>query len=135
MAEELNEDKSRMDRRKALQFLGVAAASGLLTGCGGGSSTSTSTAGGTSSSASCAVTPEGEEGPYFVDDRASGYLRSDIRSNLDGSNAQAGVPLTLKIYVYDTENSCAVMSKRADRYLALQRGRGLFRGIGGVHFG
>jgi protocatechuate 3,4-dioxygenase beta subunit len=101
-----------LNRRKALKLLSAAAASGLLINCGGGtSSSSTSTGTGTTSSdSSCTVTPEGEEGPYFVDDTASGYLRSDIRSNLDGSSVQVGVPLTLKITVVDNRNSCAAMS-------------------------
>ena len=60
-------------------------------------------------SSSCSATLEGEEGPYFVDDSASGYLRSNILSNLDGSDTQTGVPLALTIYVYDSENGCVAM--------------------------
>jgi hypothetical protein len=52
---------------------------------------------------------EGEEGPYFVDDSASGYLRTNIVSNLDGTETQVGIPLTLTVYVFDSENSCAAM--------------------------
>jgi protocatechuate 3,4-dioxygenase beta subunit len=59
--------------------------------------------------ATCSATLEGEEGPYFVDDSATGYLRSNILSNLDGSSTQTGVPLTLTVYVYDSENSCAAI--------------------------
>lgn len=81
--------------------------------CGGATTSSTSTssttATSTSSSTTCSVTPEGEEGPYFVDDSATGFNRSDIRANLDGSNTQAGIPFTLKVYVYDSKNSCAAM--------------------------
>lgn len=103
-----------LNRRKALKLLGAVAASGILINCGGGTTTSSTTTGTgtgtTSSDSTCAVTPEGEEGPYFVDDSASGYLRSDIRSNLDGSSVQVGVPLTLKITVVDNQNSCAPMS-------------------------
>ena len=58
---------------------------------------------------SCAETLEGEEGPYFVDDSASGYLRSNILSNLDGTSTQQGVPLTLTLYVFDSQNSCVPM--------------------------
>ena len=47
-----------------------------------------------SAASSCAETLEDEEGPYFVDDSASGYLRSNILSNLDGTSTQQGVPLT-----------------------------------------
>ena len=46
---------------------------------------------------------------HFVDDSATGYLRSNVLSNLDGSSTQTGVPLTLNIHVYDSKNSCAAM--------------------------
>lgn len=62
-----------------------------------------------STTSSCSASIEGEEGPYFVDDSASGYLRSNILSNLDGTETQTGVPLVLTIYVYDAKNSCAAM--------------------------
>ncbi len=61
------------------------------------------------SASACSATLEGEEGPYFVDDSATGYLRSNILSNLDGTNIQAGIPLALTICVYDSKNSCAAM--------------------------
>src|SRR5882757_4766222 len=57
----------------------------------------------------CSATLEGEEGPYFVDDSASGYLRANILSNLDGTETQTGVPLALTLYVFDSENKCAAM--------------------------
>ena len=99
-----------ISRRKALAILAVAGAGAML-GCGGGTkATATTTSTATGSSTSCTVTPEGEEGPYFVDDSATGFNRSDIRSNLDGSNTQSGIPLTLSIYVYDSEKSCAAMA-------------------------
>ena len=64
----------------------------------------------TSSSSACGTqTLEGEEGPYFVDDSASGYNRTKIVSNLDGSSTQTGVPFALTLYVYDAKNSCAAM--------------------------
>lgn len=59
--------------------------------------------------ASCSASLEGEEGPYFVDDSASGYMRSNVLSNLDGTNTQTGIPLTVTIYVYDAKSSCAAM--------------------------
>jgi protocatechuate 3,4-dioxygenase beta subunit len=71
---------------------------------GGGTTTSTSTGTGT---ASCEVTPEGEIGPYFADDSAAGFNRSDILSNLDGTSTQTGVLLTLLVTVVDTEKGCA----------------------------
>jgi protocatechuate 3,4-dioxygenase beta subunit len=75
-------------------------------GAGGTSTTGTGGAGG-SSGGSCAVTPEGEVGPYFTDDSAAGYNRSNIVANIDGTEVQEGIPLTLTITVVDTEKSCA----------------------------
>ncbi len=63
----------------------------------------------TATTAACSASLEGEEGPYFVDDSATGYLRSNVLSNLDGTETQTGVPLTLTIYVFDSKNSCAAM--------------------------
>jgi hypothetical protein len=57
----------------------------------------------------CSATLEGEEGPYFLDDSASGYPRTNILSNLDGTETQTGVPLALTLYVFDSENKCAAM--------------------------
>ena len=74
-----------------------------------GSSTSSAVSVVVAGAASCSATLEGEEGPYFVDDSASGYERSDILSNLDGTETQTGVPFTLTVYVYDSEKSCAAM--------------------------
>jgi protocatechuate 3,4-dioxygenase beta subunit len=54
----------------------------------------------------CIPTPEGEIGPFFTDDSARGYNRSDIRSNIGGTQAQAGVPLTLTLHVYDARAGC-----------------------------
>jgi len=71
-------------------------------GSGGGTAASTGTGTGT-----CAVTPEGEIGPYFTDDGAAGYNRSNIVANLDGTQAQVGLALTLTVTVVDTEMGCA----------------------------
>jgi protocatechuate 3,4-dioxygenase beta subunit len=104
-------------RRGALRVLGGAAGAVFLVSCGGsGDSTSstistdttgtTTTTTATTSSSSCAVTPEGEIGPYFADDSAAGFNRIDIRANIDGTSTQSGIPLTLNITVVDTEKSC-----------------------------
>jgi protocatechuate 3,4-dioxygenase beta subunit len=60
-----------------------------------------------SDAGACAVTPEGEIGPYFADDSASGFNRSNILSNLDGTDTQAGVGLTLTVTVLDAQKGCA----------------------------
>ena len=49
-------------------------------------------------SATCVMTPEKTEGPYFVDERLN---RSDIRAG------QAGTPLALTMYVFDAAGDCA----------------------------
>lgn len=73
----------------------------------------------TSSAVSVAVTAGGAtcgsstnavtEGPYWTDDSASGYDRSDIRSDIAGTNVQSGILFTLSIYVYDAKNNCGAM--------------------------
>jgi len=101
-----------ISRREAIGILAVAGAGALL-GCGGGSKTTaatTTTSATTTTNSSCTVTPEGEEGPYFVNDSATGFVRSDIRANLDGTNVQSGIPLTLNVYAYDSQNGCAAMA-------------------------
>jgi protocatechuate 3,4-dioxygenase beta subunit len=105
--------EKEISRRQVIGLL-AAASAGVMLGCGGGAKTATTTTTSSSStgtsSTSCTVTPEGEEGPYFVDDSATGFDRTDVRSNLDGSNVQSGIPFTLSIYTYDSENSCAAMA-------------------------
>ncbi len=119
-----DKDTAKLSRRTILGWLGSALGAVIVAGCGGGGSSattsttgttttgttsSTSSGGTTSSTGTCTVTPEGEIGPYFTDDSATAYDRSNILSNLDGSDTQTGIPLTLHIYVYDAENTCAAM--------------------------
>lgn len=100
-----------LTRRAALAGLGSAAGALALLSCGDSSSTGTAVSANSAASAAsaCVTSPEGEIGPYFVDDSAAGFNRSDIRSNLDGTNTQNGIPFTLNIVVGDSENSCAGM--------------------------
>ncbi len=58
----------------------------------------------------CSETLEGEIGPYFADDSADGFARSNVLSNLDGSDAQPGIPLALTIHIYDSEKACAPLA-------------------------
>ena len=63
-----------------------------------------------STSSSCGTSTNAvTEGPYWVTDSASGYNRSDIRSDIAGTNTQSGVLFTLVLYVYDRKNSCVAM--------------------------
>lgn len=111
---------SKLNRRSALQWIARLFGMVAVAGCGGGGSSSGSSTGsstgtttgsttGTTTGSSCTVTPEGEIGPYFADDSASGFNRSNILTSIDGTNKQTGIPLTLNLYVYDSENSCAAM--------------------------
>lgn len=102
-------------RRAILALIGSGVAV-ALPGCGGddtssaASSTSTTSSSTSSTTAgACSTTPEGEIGPYFADDSAAGFERSDIVNNVDGTAVQSGVPLTLTVTVIDTENGCAAL--------------------------
>jgi len=111
-------------RRRVLGVL-VGAGSALALGCGttslendastgaaGGGAAGSGAAGTSGADAgadggACAVTPEGEIGPYFADDSDARFNRSDILTNIDGTSAQTGLPLTLTITVLDGQKSCA----------------------------
>jgi len=110
-----------VSRKAALKVLGLAGGGFFVARCGGSGGASTPIATATSSSAAlatataaatgaCAVTPEGEIGPYFTDDSASGYNRSNIVANLDGTQVQTGVPFALTVFVRDSENGCALLT-------------------------
>ncbi|MBS1890267.1 MAG: intradiol ring-cleavage dioxygenase [Actinobacteria bacterium] len=86
-----------MTRRRALGLAGVAGAAyvaGPLRPFGGGDATAPSDA---DAAATCILAPEVTEGPYWVDVR-------EKRSNVTAG--QAGVPLTLDLYVYRADDSC-----------------------------
>jgi protocatechuate 3,4-dioxygenase beta subunit len=101
-------DSSRVpiDRRAALRWLGVIGLGTVAVACsdGGGSGGNASSgtgadadtaprpSGGTATNASCVLTPEMTEGPYFVDGDA---MRSDI------TEGRPGAPLTLRLSVVD----------------------------------
>ena len=95
--------KTRLSRRQALGALGTVSLGGLLAACGddgaGGSATVRTTDGATATvepttttsratdapfdeSASCAVTPEQAEGPYYFD---ADRIRRDIREDREGT--------------------------------------------------
>jgi protocatechuate 3,4-dioxygenase beta subunit len=98
----MKSDEGRLfSRASAIGLLGGAA--GLLVN---GSAAETAEA----ASSACAVTPKGEIGPFFVDDGSARFNRSNVRSNVDGTKTQAGVPLTLTLQAYDTHAACAPMS-------------------------
>jgi protocatechuate 3,4-dioxygenase beta subunit len=65
--------------------------------------TTDTTTGGETSTGSCSVTPTETEGPYPTKSPSS-YVRSDI------TDGQAGVPLTVKLTINNTKNSCNALS-------------------------
>jgi protocatechuate 3,4-dioxygenase beta subunit len=91
---------TRFDRRQALAALGTVSLGGLLAACGGedepaGTKTATPSGGvDFDGSASCAVTPELTEGPYYFDVDA---IRSDI------TEGREGTPLRLALRVRDAD--------------------------------
>ncbi|HEX4457153.1 MAG TPA: hypothetical protein VIA18_04245 [Polyangia bacterium] len=102
-------------RRDALRII-LGSGAVITFGCGTNSSGSSAdmaagssdlSATGGADSASCASTPEGEIGPYFADDSDARFNRSNILTNLDGTNTQTGIPLALTITVLDSQKSCA----------------------------
>jgi protocatechuate 3,4-dioxygenase beta subunit len=131
---------ARADRRRSLRWLMAGAASLPVLGCGGSSAsspadtastlvaaTTTTTAStassGASTSASCAAIPEETGGPYPADGTnsvngsivdaliMSGIVRSDIRSSFNGATATAaGVPLTIRLQLVNTNAGCASLA-------------------------
>jgi protocatechuate 3,4-dioxygenase beta subunit len=89
------------------QTLGIAGATGaaLVVGRGpfnlrGGGAASPDTA----AAASCVLTPEKTEGPYFVDELLN---RSDIRSNSDATGTRPGFRFDLTMTVLRIDDDCA----------------------------
>lgn len=118
-----------LQRRQALAWLLAGGSAVLLVGCGGsdtsssGSGSSSGTSGGTSSGATCIANAAETAGPYPSDGsntvngmvsnvlQESGIVRSDIRSSFGSStNTAAGVPLTMKLRLMNSNNSCALLS-------------------------
>jgi len=88
----------KLDRRQALAAFGTVSLGGLLAACGGDDDTRAKTpptatpAEDFDASATCAVTPELTEGPYYVD---LDSIRSDITED------RTGTPLLLALRVRD----------------------------------
>ncbi len=98
------------NRRRALQFLGVGAAGGLLAACGVTGSTASSSATATATNTTgLTEIPDETAGPYPGDGsngpdvlEQSGVVRSDIRSSFGDSTATApGIGMTLTLTVLD----------------------------------
>jgi len=132
----------RIDRRTALSALGAASVGALLAACGdsgGGSSTGSSTtaaaegtqarAGSAASelfegAASCTLTPEETEGPYYFDAES---IRSDIRED------RPGVPLRLALRVMDNDTCAPVSDAVVDIWHC--DARGIYSGFGAASTG
>lgn len=125
------------DRRQTLRWLLAGASALPIMGCGGGDSatgttsttatttpatTTTTTTTTPTTAGSCSVIPEETGGPYPADGTnsnssgvvnvltQSGVVRSDIRSSFNGpTGVAAGVPLTIKLQIVNTNGSCALL--------------------------
>lgn len=107
-----NDDKpvgQVLSRRDALKLLGIGSAA-FLAACAAPEGTSTlaptvePTISSVGSALDCVVRPEMTIGPYFVDDQPN---RSDIRSDPLEGIVSEGIPLTLKVNVFEAaNNSC-----------------------------
>ena len=62
-------------------------------------------------------TPALEEGPYWVDETGTKFHRADLRANLDGTNAQLGLPLRLALTVSQLAQGAAAPLPHAFVYL------------------
>lgn len=100
-----------VSRRKALGYLVAAGAAVMLPGRG-----SHAEARQPGSDASCMLINSETGGPFEADGSngpnvltSPAVFRSDIRSNLDGSNVQPGVAFILKMTVVNVANNCAPM--------------------------
>ena len=128
--------KLNSDRRQTLRWLLAGASALPIIGCGGGAdsttdststtatttptTTTTTPTTTTTTTGSCSVIPEETGGPYPADGTnstssgvvnvltQSGVVRSDIRSSFNGATGvAAGVPLTIKLQIVNTNGSCA----------------------------
>jgi protocatechuate 3,4-dioxygenase beta subunit len=103
-----------LSRRDALKVLGVGSAAFLAAFARQGDSLpEKADRSAASAPIECALRPELPTGPYFVDDQLN---RSDIRFDPLEGNVSPGVPLFLKIVVFDAANrSCTPLaSARVD---------------------
>jgi protocatechuate 3,4-dioxygenase beta subunit len=123
---------ARQMSRRRLIALGLGSAA-VLVGCGTEDSTTTTTttttttdttgttttdtSTGSTTTTSCSVIPEETAGPYPADGSngqnvltRSGVVRSDIRSSLSTGTVAAGVALTVKLKLVNTNNACAALS-------------------------
>ena len=99
------DDRHHLTRRQAIGAAGTAFLIAGVAARGGSAGSGADVA--QAASATCTMTPEKTEGPYFVDERLN---RSDITTNADGSGVQPGTPLALAMYVFDADNDCAPVS-------------------------
>lgn len=88
-----------LSRRAALGAFGGAGLSGLVAACGGSSSSSPGAVETADAAASCVLTPEVTEGPYWIDDALT---RRDIRED------RGGLPLVLTFAVQSARSCKAI---------------------------
>jgi len=105
-------DRTMMSRRGVLGLLGVLGVKALA-GCSGDSGSDAATSTPAPGSAptpspatlSCIVTPAETEGPFFVDERLD---RSDLTSGTSNPAVIGGLPLVLRLAVYQVNGDACV---------------------------
>jgi hypothetical protein len=96
--ETLGDDMEQVKGFTRRQTIGAAGATGMALLIGGVLPRGGAVGPDEAMAATCVMTPAKTEGPYFVDEKLN---RSDVREG------QAGVKLTLTMFVFDSGNDCA----------------------------
>jgi protocatechuate 3,4-dioxygenase beta subunit len=84
-------------------------------------------------SSSVISTPALIEGPYWIDETAATFFRSDIRANLDGSSVQSGLPLHLGLTVAQISNGVVTPLPNAFVYIWHASAEGLYSGEAAIN--
>ncbi len=113
----------RSTRRQLLKWMGGAGVAAIVAGCLDGSSSESGddatddSSSDDTSGGSCSEIPEETAGPYPGDGSngpnvltTTGVVRSDITTSFGGlSGTAAGIPLTVKLKLVDSSNSCQTL--------------------------
>jgi len=105
--QQVNRLREAISRRNALAWMGGALGAALLPGLGRAAGLCDPV----KSETSGPFPADGRNGPNVLNHPA--VLRSDIRPNLDGSNVQRGLPVSVTVTVVDINNDCAPLAGAA----------------------
>ena len=80
-------------------------------------------------------TPALEEGPYWIDETGAAFHRVDVRANVNGKNAQPGLPLHLELNVGKIVKGALVPLPNAFIYIWHCSASGIYSGEAGLDSG